>query len=400
MDNEIGGEDERRSLSRRAVIAGGAVAAAGVVGGGVILSVRDRGATAAPAEPAATTAPISPTVPATTVPAAPFRPTDIVLPIGEFDAVDGISPFTTPIEDHFLLGPSGEPGPVIDADTYSLRIGGPFARNPITLSYDDLLAREQVTRQVCLVSAWNTVGEDWLSNVVWTGVPLSVLLDEAGIEDPADPDIQVFSTGADGLTGGFRAPLAYDGRTAMVALFMNGEPLPAVHGFPARLVVAGEYLFEAGTKWLESIELTEFFGVDGFWIPRGWAKEAPVKTSSRIATHTSGAEFAAGPQTIGGVAWAPLQGIGRVEVSIEDANEVRARQSFDPTSWLEAEIGSVESDETWVQWRYDWEATPGEWVIRVRATDKSGFTQRAEVVAPVPDGSEGFHTIVVRIEPS
>ena len=375
MDNEIGGEDERRSLSRRAVIAGGAVAAAGVVGG-VILSVRDRGATAAPAEPAATTAPV--------------RPADISLPVGEFDAVEGISPFTTPLEDHFLID-AATTKPVVDVDSWSLSIGGPFVSNPMTLRYEDLLSFEHVTRQLAMVCISNPVGSDLLSNSVWTGVPLPALLDAAGIDDASNPERQIFTRGADGYSAGFRAPLAYDGRTAMVALFMNGEPLPTVHGFPARLVMAGEYAQNSAMKWLESIEVTDFLGVDGFWIRRGWAKEAPVKTSSRIDTHTSGDQLSPGPQVIAGVAWAPSHGIERVEVGIADV------ANPEEITWEDATIGSVESDETWVQWRYDWDAPAGEWAVWVRATDKSGFTQSSTVVPAAPDGAEGHHSAVLRV---
>ena len=375
MDNEIGGEDERRSLSRRAVIAGGAVAAAGVVGG-VILSVRDRGVTATPAEPAATT--------------APARPADISLPVGEFDAVEGISPFTTPLEDHFLID-AATTKPVVDVDSWSLSIGGPFVSNPMTLRYEDLLSFEHVTRQLAMVCISNPVGSDLLSNSVWTGVPLPALLDAAGIDDASNPERQIFTRGADGYSAGFRAPLAYDGRTAMVALFMNGEPLPTVHGFPARLVMAGEYAQNSALKWLESIEVTDFLGVDGFWIRRGWAKEAPVKTSSRIDTHTSGDQLSPGAQVIAGVAWAPSHGIERVEVGIADV------ANPEEITWEDATIGSVESDETWVQWRYDWDAPAGEWAVWVRATDKSGFTQSSTVVPAAPDGAEGHHSAFLRV---
>ena len=370
MADEIGAESERQSLSRRAVIAGGAVAAAGVVGGGVILSVRDRGVTATPA--------------------APIRPTDISLPIGEFDSIDGISSFTTPLEDHFLID-AATTKPVVDVDSWSLSIGGPFVSNPMTLRYEDLLSFEHVTRQLAMVCISNPVGSDLLSNSVWTGVPLPALLDAAGIDDASNPERQIFTRGADGYSAGFRAPLAYDGRTAMVALFMNGKPLPTVHGFPARLVMAGEYAQNSALKWLESIEVTDFLGVDGFWIRRGWAKEAPVKTSSRIDTHTSGDQLSPGAQVIAGVAWAPSHGIERVEVGIADV------ANPEEITWEDATIGSVESDETWVQWRYDWDAPAGEWAVWVRATDKSGFTQSSTIVPAAPDGAEGHHAAVLRV---
>ena len=102
----------------------------------------------------------------------------------------------------------------------------------------------------------------------------------------------------------------------MVAIAMNGEPLPASHGFPARLVVPGLYGYVSATKWLSAIEFTRLEDFDGYWIPRGWAKEGPIKTQSRIdVPYTS--SIPAGSQTIAGVAWAPTRGIERVEVQID-----------------------------------------------------------------------------------
>ena len=225
----------------------------------------------------------------------------------------------------------------------------------------------------------------------------SALLDEAGIDEPTNPERQIFTTGADGYSAGFRAPIAYDGRTAMVALFINGEPIPPEHGFPARLMVAGEYAQNSATKWLESIEVTDFFGVDGFWIPRGWAKEAPVKTSSRIDTISSGESLATGTTVIGGVAWAPPYGIERVEVGVVESSAATSSAGDSAIQWNEAELSSVDSDETWVQWRYTWDARPGDWVVSVSATDKTGLVQSPVPVAPAPDGSEGHHLIVVTV---
>ena len=183
----------------------------------------------------------------------------------------------------------------------------------------------------------------------------------------------------------------------MLALQMNGEPLPINHGFPARLVIAGLYGYVSATKWIERISITDWIGVDGFWMPRGWSKEGPVKTQSRIDVPVSGATVNSGGTTaIGGVAWSPTIGIERVEIAIEDADVVRGNQAFSDDEWVPVELANAESDETWVQWRHEWEATPGEWVMRVRATDKAGFTQSPFVVAPQPNGAEGYHTTVVR----
>lgn len=177
----------------------------------------------------------------------------------------------------------------------------------------------------------------------------------------------------------------------MIALTMNGEPLPIDHGFPARLVVAGLYGYVSATKWIENIEITDWVGVDGFWQPRGWSKEGPVKTQSRIDTPISGTENQPGVTTIAGIAWNPGVGIEGVEVGLTSAADQTR------TEWFPAELAAVDSDETWVQWRFDWDAPEGDWFIQSRATDKSGFTQSPIPVAPAPNGAEGFHTIGVRV---
>jgi len=234
------------------------------------------------------------------------------------------------------------------------------------------------------VGVSNPVGGDLVGNAVWTGVPLTELLDEAGIDDPTNPDRQIFSTSVDGYTAGFRAPLAYDGRTAMVALLMNGEELPLDHGFPARLIVNGLYGYTSSTKWLERIEVNDWRMNDGYWIVRGWAKEAPVKTQSRIDTPGPAGVLTEGPNTIAGVAWAPGRGIDAVEVGIG--------RSPDKVEWFEAEVATSESTETWVQWRYEWDAPVGQSIIHVRATDGNGVTQSEDPVPAAPDGAEGFHS--------
>ena len=172
----------------------------------------------------------------------------------------------------------------------------------------------------------------------------------------------------------------------MLALEMNGEPLPIIHGFPARVVVAGLYGYVSATKWIETISITDWEGVDGFWMPRGWSKEGPIKTQSRIDIPQHGQTVDTGRVVLGGVAWAPGTGVARVEVAI--GNE---------ENWTEADLAEVDTDETWRQWRYEWAAPPGVHTIRVRATDKRGVTQSPVPVAPAPNGAEGHHAIQVRV---
>ena len=321
------------------------------------------------------------------------------LPVGDFDDIAGLATRVTqisPVDDFYLID-TALTKPQVDPSTWSLTIDGEYVDNPISYTYEELLARDQTVREVTLSCVSNPIGGELVDNAIWTGIPVTELLEEAGVQDPTNDQHQFFSRSVDGFTCGFPLPLAYDGRTAMLALQMNGEPLPINHGFPARLVIAGLYGYVSATKWIERISITDWIGVDGFWMPRGWSKEGPVKTQSRIDVPVSGATVNSGGTTaIGGVAWSPTIGIERVEIAIEDADVVRANQTFSDDEWVPVELANAESDETWVQWRHEWEATPGEWVMRVRATDKTGFTQSPFLVTPQPNGAEGYHTTVVR----
>ncbi len=303
--------------------------------------------------------------------------------------IAGLSPRITPISprDEFYLIDTALVKPQVDPATWTLTIDG-MVEQELTFSYDDLVSRDFVEREVTLSCVSNPVGGDLVGNAVWRGIPLTDLLDEAGV-DPTLPNTQVFSRSVDGWTCGFPTELAYDGRTTLLALEMNGEPLPINHGFPARLVVAGLYGYVSATKWIERITITEWDGVDGFWMPRGWSKEGPIKTQSRIDVPRGGTRIDAGQTALGGVAWSPTVGIEAVEVALTPRD-----QAFGPDDiWLPATLGDPTSDETWLQWRLDWDATPGEWIARVRATDRSGKTQSPLPVAPAPNGAEGHHTI-------
>jgi DMSO/TMAO reductase YedYZ molybdopterin-dependent catalytic subunit len=312
-----------------------------------------------------------------------------VLPSGAFDDVAGLTSYITPISprDEFYLIDTALQKPQVNPSTWSLTIDGEYVTTPVTYTYDELMAREMIETEVTLSCVSNPVGGDLVGNAVWRGIPLSELFEEAGIIDPTDAQTQVFSRSVDGFTCGFPTPLAYDGRTAMLALEMNGEPLPIIHGFPARIVVAGLYGYVSATKWVERISITDWIGVDGFWMPRGWSKEGPIKTQSRIDVPRNRDTVSAGLVNIGGIAWSPTVGIDRVEISLGEDD-----------IWEEVELAVVESNETWVQWKYDWDATSGDWLIRVRATDTAGFTQSPLEVAPAPSGAEGFHTIAVQVE--
>jgi hypothetical protein len=190
----------------------------------------------------------------------------------------------------------------------------------------------------------------------------------------------------DDFTVGFPLAAAYDGREAIVAVGMNGEPLPFEHGFPARLVVAGLYGYVSATKWLSAIELTTWDGFDAYWVPRGWSKEGPIKTQSRIDTPSDGAQLTPGVVTVAGVAWAPDRGISRVEVQLGEDGD-----------WVEADLSEPLSDAAWVQWKVDWEPTSGRHLLTCRATDGDGEVQTSDVRPPAPDGATGWHSLSVDV---
>ncbi len=290
-----------------------------------------------------------------------------------------ITPMVVPNEDFYRID-TALLVPQVDPAEWTLTIDGMVERE-VTYTYEDLLARSNMVEPVTLSCVSNQIGGDLVGNALFQGVALTELLDEAGVLPGAT---QISSRSVDGWTCGFPTDVAYDGRTSMVAVAQNGEPLPIEHGFPARIVVAGLYGYVSATKWLERITLTTLEDFDGYWIPRGWSKLGPVKTQSRIDTPRNGAQVS-GSTPIAGVAWAPHRGIDKVEVRVDDGE------------WLEAELGESLGANAWRQWRIDWEATPGEHLIAVRATDGTGETQTETRTRVDPDGASGWHTIGVRV---
>lgn len=295
--------------------------------------------------------------------------------------VEDLTPLVTP-NDRFYRIDTAILVPQVEPDSWTLEVGGRVDR-PFELTYAELLDLPMVEEYVTLACVSNEVGGKLVGTAKWLGVPLAEILDRAGLRRDAQ---QVVGRSVDGFTVGFPIEAVADGRTALVAVGMNGEPLPVVHGFPARLVVAGLYGYVSATKWLSEIELTAWDDFDAYWIPRGWAKEAPVKTQSRIDVPRGGRTLAPGLVTIAGVAWAPHRGITRVEVSINGDD------------WQHAELSGETPADVWRQWRFAWDATAGDHTIAVRATDADGRAQTAERSPPPPDGATGHHTIRVRVD--
>lgn len=295
--------------------------------------------------------------------------------------VPGLSSWYTPNTDFYRID-TALLVPQVQAEDWSLRIHGMVDRE-LELSFDELVSRELFEEDITLLCVSNEVGGSLVGNARWLGVRLDELLAEAGIQPDAD---QIVGRSSDGFTTGFPVSTLDDGRAAMVAVAMNGEPLPLRHGFPARLVVPGLYGYLSATKWLTEIELTRFDQFDQYWVQRGWSAEGPIKVMSRIDTPKGLARIAAGTVTVAGVAWAQNVGIGRVEVRIDEGE------------WIEATLAAEENTMTWRQWRHEWDATPGRHLITVRATGHAGLTQTEDRALPFPDGATGWHEIVVNVE--
>jgi DMSO/TMAO reductase YedYZ molybdopterin-dependent catalytic subunit len=310
------------------------------------------------------------------------RPADAAPPPPEGSDLDvpDVVPFLTPNADFYRVD-TALFVPAIDSDTWTLRVHGMVDRE-ITLDFEQLLARPMIERDITLACVSNEIGGPYVGNARWIGAPLADLLREAGVQAEAS---QIVSRSADGFTIGTPTAVALDGRDAMLAVSMNGEPLPLEHGFPVRMIVPGLYGYVSATKWLVELELTTLDAYDAYWVQRGWAKEAPVKTQSRIDTPAGGARLAAGAVAVAGVAWAQHRGITRVEVRVDDGD------------WAKAELGTADTIDTWRQWVYRWDAAPGSHTLAVRATDGEGETQTAGRTAPFPDGATGHHTILLEI---
>ncbi len=355
---------------RRSLVAVG-ILGAGVLGGvaGVVLN---RLASSVAGDREAFTVP-SPAVPAPPVPPA-VQPKGVALPS-----------FVTSNADFYRID-TALSVPQLSRTDWRLRIHGMVDRE-INLRFADLERFEPIEKLVTLTCVSNPVGGDLISNAAWTGYQVADLLAEAGVHSDAD---MVLSTSIDGFTAGTPVQALLDDREALLAIGMNGKPLPTEHGYPARLVVPGLYGYVSATKWVVDLELTRFDRAQAYWTKMGWSPRGPIKTESRIDVPRAGQEVAAGPVTFGGVAWAQDRGVAAVQVRI-DGPEGQG-------DWRPAQLGQAYSDDTWRLWSLPWQASqPGFHTITVRAVDNTGAVQTAERADPVPDGATGWHSIVFKV---
>ncbi|WP_235870712.1 molybdopterin-dependent oxidoreductase [Rhodococcus xishaensis] len=366
---ETGDPREHSGISRRtflglAATTAAVAAAAGVVGRQlaerVAGAVRNRSAFTVPTVAAADSAP------------AIAAGTDIAVP--------GATPFLTANDDFYRIDTALQV-PMLTTDDWRLRIHGMVDRE-ITLTWDDLMSRTPIERTITLTCVSNEVGGDLAGNATWIGYPIKDLLDEVGV--PPDADM-LLSGSHDGFTAGTPIEVLRDGRDAILAVAMNGRPLPFDHGYPVRQVVPGLYGYVSATKWVVDWELTRFDQAQAYWTRRGWAERGPIKTASRIDVPAAFARLDAGPVLVAGTAWAQHRGIEKVEVRVDGG------------PWQTATLAPQYTVDTWRQWTWQWEATPGAHTLQVRATDLDGVTQTEVQTGPVPDGATGWHSLSVTV---
>ena len=307
--------------------------------------------------------------------------TTVTIPAGAELDIPGISPLFTPNKDFYRVD-TALTVPSVDPGTWRLSVGG-MVDKPLELTFDDLVGMGLDEYAITLTCVSNEVGGGLVGTAKWWGVPIRDVLRAAGPASGAD---MVLSRSVDGYTASTPLEsLTDDGLDAILAVAMNGEPLPLEHGFPVRMVVPGLYGYVSATKWLTELKVTTFADDEAYWTPRGYSAEAPIKMSSRIDTPRPGNPVPAGRTPIAGVAWAQTVGIERVEVSIDDGD------------WQPATLSTPVGINTWVQWFVDWDATPGTHYVTVRAVNAAGEVQTEERAPIAPDGSSGWQRTLVTV---
>ena len=302
------------------------------------------------------------------------------VPAGTAFAIGGLTPFFTANSDFYRVD-TDLVLPQVAPETWTLRIDGMVERE-LELSYDQLLRMPLTETDITLVCVSNAVGGTYNGNARWLGLPLAGLLRQAGVRAGAD---QVLSAAVDGMTISTPIEAIMDGRDALLAVGMNGQPLPIAHGFPARMVVPGLYGYVSATKWVTRLTITTFAQQRAYWTQRGYTAQAPIKTESRIDVPKPLAQIKAGRVAVAGVAWAPAIGIAAVEVSVDNG------------PWHPAKLAAADGIDTWRQWMWAWEATPGLHTLQVRATDSRGTTQTPRSAQTFPDGASGWDSVVVTV---
>jgi DMSO/TMAO reductase YedYZ molybdopterin-dependent catalytic subunit len=358
----IGTIDRRKFLVTGAATAG--VAAVSAVGGQVLTNRRFNAS--------ASRAAVKLAAPATEAP---------VIPKGAELNIPGLSTFYTPSSTFYRVD-TALVVPQVTTQQWSLRVHGMVGRE-LSISFNDLIHMPMIERDITIMCVSDTVGGDYIGNARWQGVLLSDVLRQARLKSGIS---QLATTDINGMNIGVASDIALDGRDAMLAVGMNGAPLPQEHGFPVRLLVPGLYGYCSATKWITDLNVTTLDAFTAYWVHRGWSRVAPTKTESRIDTpKASGGSLNAGTVTVAGVAWAQHKGIEQVEVQIDGGE------------WTKATLAVQDTVDTWRQWYLPWQATAGKHTLQVRATDQTGYTQTPVNVGTFPNGATGYHTVQVTV---
>jgi DMSO/TMAO reductase YedYZ molybdopterin-dependent catalytic subunit len=302
------------------------------------------------------------------------------VPAGASLNVSGITPFFTS-DNSFYRVDTDLVVPQVSPQDWTLQITG-MVDHPLELTFDDLLRLPLIEHDLTLVCVSNAVGGRYAGNARWLGASLPALLRKAGIRRGAD---QVLSTGTDGMTISTAVDTILDGRQALIAVGMNGQPLPTEHGFPARMLVPGLYGYVSATKWVTKLEVTTFARQQAYWTQRGYARQAPIRTESRIDIPRPLAQVPAGRVAVGGVAWAPHRGVSRVQVNVDGG------------PWHTAKLAAADGTDTWRQWVWPWDASSGLHTLQVRATDGTGAVQTKSEAGVFPSGATGWDSVVVTV---
>ncbi|PPI23964.1 oxidoreductase [Rathayibacter sp. AY1B1] len=305
----------------------------------------------------------------------------VSVPAGAELDIEGITPLYTPNADFYRVD-TALTLPNLDPSAWSLKITGMVDRE-VTLNLQQIFDMGLDEYGITLTCVSNQVGGNLVGNAKWLGVPLRDVLAMAGVQSGAD---MLLSTSSDGYTASTPISAVTDENLdAILAVGMNGEPLPFEHGFPVRMIVPGLYGYVSATKWLTELKVTTFEADQAYWTPRGYSAEAPIKMSSRIDTPRIGVPVTSGALKIAGVAWAQSIGIDKVEVSIDNGD------------WQEATLSTPVNLDTWVQWFVDWDAQPGSHYVAVRAVDKNGMVQIEDRAPVAPDGSSGWQRTLINV---
>lgn len=287
------------------------------------------------------------------------------------------TPLFTPLENLYAADVNLDP-PLLDAKRWRLEVTG-LVERPRSFDLAELTALGTVDFDAVLVCIHNGPGDDRLGNLRWTGVPLARLLRAVR---PAPHARTLVTRAFDGFDMSLSLTLLdeFDG---YVVTGVAGRPLPAVNGYPARIMVPGIYGQYNGVKWVTQLHLTDRPPSD-YWPRRGWPAD-PVRVRPMSRIDPPPAASAGATVTVTGVAWAPPSGVAAVEVAVDDG------------PWRPAELAAELAPAAWRRWRAHLDLPAGRHVVRTRATAATGEVQDGRSRPPFPSGAGGYHEVSIDV---